>query len=498
MNIVSHFLEAAKNTPDKIAIIDSEVSITFRELEKEVIATAAYFRSAGIVKGDRVLVFIPMSIDLYRVVLALFYCGATAVFLDEWVSVRRLKESCRIADCKGFIGIFKARFFSLFIPELRKIRVKLSLDTRGQSLPLTLVKSDDSALITFTTGSTGPPKAADRTHDFLNEQLRALIQEIDPQKEDVDLVALPIVLFMNLGFGCTSVIPKFSMKRIGKMNFDTIIRQLQHHQVSRITASPFFVDGIARCIIQTKTELSALKKIFTGGAPVFPKQAALFNQAFPEAEITVVYGSTEAEPISSISTRQLFERRHELEKGLPVGRPYSDIKLKIITISDKAIPNPDPDSFAAMCLDEGETGEIIVSGKHVLKSYFNSPDAFKNSKIIVGNAVWHRTGDSGFMENGELFLTGRCSQLIRKKDRLLSPFIVENLLQEIEGITIGTIMDVNGKIIVVVESEMTKEQILPQLASVEFDDLQILAKIPRDPRHHSKIDYPRLYGLLTT
>lgn len=496
MNIVSHFLEVAKNTPDKIAIIDSERSVTFRELEKEVIATAAYFRSAGIAKGDRVLVFIPMSIDLYRVVLALFYCGATAVFIDEWVSMSRLRESCKIADCKGFIGIFKARFFSLFIPELRKIRVKLSLGKRGQSLLLTQVQSDDSALITFTTGSTGPPKAANRTHDFLNEQLSALIQEIDPQKEDVDLVALPIVLFMNLGFGCTSIIPKFSMKRIEKMNFDTIIRQLQDHQVSRITASPFFVDGIARRIIQTKTELSALKKIFTGGAPVFPKQAALFNQAFSETEITVVYGSTEAEPISSIGTRQLFERRHELRKGLPVGTLYSDIELRIITISDKAIPNPD--DFAAMCMDERETGEIIVSGRHVLKSYFNSPDAFKNSKITVGNDVWHRTGDSGFMENGELYLTGRCTQLIRKNHRLLSPLIVENLLLEIEGIAIGTVMDVNGSIIVAVESEtITREQILPQLASVEFDDLRILAKIPRDPRHHSKIDYPRLLGLLT-
>ena len=93
MNISELFISAAKSYPNKIAIIDPKGSITYSDLEKEVQKTAAYFQKKGIKRIDRVLVFVPMGIDLYRIVLALFYIGATAVFLDEWVNKKT--KSCR-------------------------------------------------------------------------------------------------------------------------------------------------------------------------------------------------------------------------------------------------------------------------------------------------------------------------------------------------------------------------------------------------------------------
>ena len=93
-NIIDLFTEAAQRTPDRIAIIESEKRISFSELDRQITATVAYFQAKGIRKGDRVLVFVPMSIDLYRIVLALFRMGATAVFLDEWVSRERLNICC--------------------------------------------------------------------------------------------------------------------------------------------------------------------------------------------------------------------------------------------------------------------------------------------------------------------------------------------------------------------------------------------------------------------
>ena len=108
-NIVSHFLEKAELYPTKKAIIYQEKVITYGELKTQVIHTANYLLSKGIKKGDRVLVFVPMSMDLYRNVLALFHIGATAVFLDEWVSKSRMEMCCEIAHCKAFIAVSKIK-----------------------------------------------------------------------------------------------------------------------------------------------------------------------------------------------------------------------------------------------------------------------------------------------------------------------------------------------------------------------------------------------------
>ncbi|NJM17110.1 MAG: hypothetical protein HC896_18550 [Bacteroidales bacterium] len=78
------------------------------------------------------------------------------------------------------------------------------------------VEPHATALITFTTGSTGTPKAADRSHAFLKEQFNALLDEIKPSANDVDMPVLPIVLFVNLGVGCTSVIADFNVAEPNK------------------------------------------------------------------------------------------------------------------------------------------------------------------------------------------------------------------------------------------------------------------------------------------
>jgi len=496
MNIVSLFLDAAKAYPDKLAIIDKKGEITFSQLEKEVRETASYFQSKGIKKGDRVLVFVPMSNDLYRIVLALFYIGATAVFLDEWVSKSRMELCCKIADCKGFIGVFKARVFALFSRELRRIPIKLKMNKRGiRFSEYEIVENDTTALITFTTGSTGRPKAANRTHNFLKEQFNALIDEIEPSPNDIDMPALPIVLFMNLGVGCTSVIPDFSMSKPERMKPGEILNQIIKQKVNRIISSPYFVAKLSNYILEKEIKIDAIHKIFTGGAPVFKSQASVFKNAFPNTKISIVYGSTEAEPISTISASDLINYKED-DFGLPVGQLYHRTKLKIIKLSDANFDVQTADSFESLQLNDGEIGEIVVSGPHVLKEYFNSPDAFRQNKIVVENTIWHRTGDSGRMINNQLFLTGRCNQLINYKGILISPFNVEGKLLEIQGIITGTIILKNEKLVLVLETDLNSSELEGKLNEIQHDKLIVLKEIPRDPRHHSKIDYAKLLLLL--
>lgn len=500
MNITELFIAAAQKYPNNIAIIETNRSITYAQLEQEVKETAAYFRSKGITKGDRVLVFVPMSIDLYRTVLALFYLGATAVFLDEWVSKKRLELCCQLADCKGFIGGGKVRAFALCSKELRRIPVKLKLKKRGQiTVPVTQVKSNTTALITFTTGSTGTPKAANRTHEFLQAQFDALLDEIAPQVTDIDMSVLPIVLFVNLGVGCTSVIAQFKMTKPAAMDAATIVAQIKQHKVNRLTASPFFIRKLSEYVLRERGQpqlFDQVEKVFTGGAPVFPAEAALYVQAFTKAKFRIVYGSTEAEPISSIDAQQLVKASRELNEGLPVGELFHKSTVRIIQITEEAIVCNTPDELDQITLNEGEVGEIIVAGPHVLKQYFKNEAAFRQNKIVIGNTLWHRTGDSGMLKHGALFLTGRCNQLRLYDEHYVAPFIIENQLVQIAGINIGTLLDVDKSQILVVESKLSLAQLTPQVTNISYDQIVVIDEIPRDARHHSKIDYAALKLIL--
>ncbi len=492
-NIIQLFLSAAEAHPDKTAIIEIDRSITFKELKQEVFQTSSYFRSKGISKGDRVLVFVPMNIELYRIVLALFNIGATAVFLDEWVNKKRMEECCRIADCKGFIGIFKARALAFFSSELRKIPVKMGIDYKRTAAHLPayteVVKQNDTALITFTTGSTGTPKAAKRTHQFLFAQFKALTETIHPSPDDIGMPALPIVLLINLAAGCTSVIADFKASKPDKLKPEKVIYQLQINNVTRIEASPYFIKRIAEYCIKNKIRRSHLKKVVTGGAPVFPSEAELYNKAFSSSEIKIVYGSTEAEPVSSIEVKDLLAQR-EVQEGLCVGIPYQLVDVKIISFSDQPIYCANEEAFKQQLLPPMKIGEIIVSGPHVLTEYFNNDEALKRNKIFVDGTCYHRTGDSGYLNDDRvLFLTGRANTLIHSEGEIISPFIYENILQQIEGVETGTVICLEDNIIhIIIEKKPSdsEENIRTKISysSLKYQKLSFIKKIPRDLRHN--------------
>lgn len=499
-NIADLFFKAAEKQPDKTAIIFKNKKISFCELEKQVIETAGYFIKKGITKGDNVFVMLPMSVNLYRTVLALFKIGATAVFIDEWVSIKRLQECCKVVNCKAMIGVLKVRILSWFLHELRKIPVKAGLrfskSNIDKAFPLT--KKEDTALITFTTGTTGIPKAAKRTHEFLYYQFNALIKIIKPGANDIDMPVLPIVLLINLGTGNTSIIANFKAGKPHLLQPKKIIKQFNNFSINRVTASPFFIEKIACYLVNHHHSVNSIKNIFTGGAPVFPKQAELFLKAFGAANIEIIYGSTEAEPISLINAKNLQTQKNNIQhKGLPVGKPDGNIEVRIIKNINENIIGDSEKELSVITLPLNETGEIIVKGKHVLTQYFNNEAALKRNKIFIGNDCWHRTGDCGYLDKtGDLYLTGRCNTLIKINNQYLSPFIYENYFQNMTGVRNGTIIMHNNKLTAVIElkNKPQKESVkkLIKECNAELEAIIFIKKIPMDPRHNSKIDYENL------
>lgn len=508
MNITTVFLEQATLRPDAIALIDRDNSqITYKELADSVRMTAAHLHSQGIHRGDRVLIFVPMSIDLYRNVLALFYLGATVVFLDEWVNKKRLALCCELVSCKAMIGSKKALLLTWFLKPLRRLTIRLDTGYSHKSVeeyPFS-VDPEETALITFTTGSTGVPKAADRSHAFLQAQFEALKTEINPQPGEVAMPILPIVLLINLAAGVTSVIADFPARKPDKMVPAKIIQQIRRHKVQRITSSPFVVEKLAKHLLDTGKEVETVRQLFTGGAPVFPAMAKTLEKGFPKADVNIVYGSTEAEPISKASSLEVITG-HLPGSGLHVGEIHEGIDVRIIPISSTPISARSLVEWEKLAMPTGEIGEIVVSGNHVLKRYIDNQQAWKENKIIVAGEVWHRTGDAGFLqEDGHLYLTGRAKQMIFWNESWIAPFMWEEQLGQLEGVSMGTILEKNGELVIVLETksadyrnrqDLSDHSTLTGLASLGAYRLTTISKIPRDPRHNSKIDYEKLKGML--
>ncbi|WP_257667752.1 AMP-binding protein [Parapedobacter tibetensis] len=498
-NIARLFHKAAEQYPTHVAIIHGGDRITYAQLARDVRQTAMWLRYKGLGKGDRILVFVPMGIALYRTVLAIFHIGATAVFLDEWVNKERMELCCRIAQCKGFVGILKARIYAHFSMELRKIPIRLGTVSRwkaGQTDELEAVGSTDAALITFTTGSTGTPKAAKRAHGFLWEQFNALNDEMEPQPMDVDVTILPIMLLVNLAAGATSVVVPYRANKAHKMDSPKIWKLMGKYRVNRMTASPFFAMQLAHYGINRGADLPHLKKIFTGGAPVFPNEVQVLVNAFPNTSIKIVYGSTEVEPISSIGADTLAQQR-SLTDGLPVGQPFHKTEVRIMRIQDESMLCNNEQELEVLQQPTGTIGEIIVAGPHVLSEYYDNPEALARNKIFVQGKCWHRTGDSGYLAaDDQLYLTGRCNTLIWHQGQLLSPFVYEHKFRCIPGVVMGTIVELDGSIVAVLETERkaSQQQITEAILAkgTPLVAIRWVGKIPRDPRHHSKIDYEKL------
>lgn len=502
-NIIRLFHTAAEKYPHHLAIIDGTNRVTYAQLQKQVLAMADRLTKNGLRQGDRVLVFVPMGVSLYRTVLALFHIGATAVFLDAWVSRKRMELCCRLADCRGFVGIFKARVFAWFSPTLRRIPIRLGTALPGKvgRREAAAMADSDVALITFTTGSTGTPKAAKRTHGFLHAQFEALIDTLDPQPTDVDVTILPIVLLLNLGVGATSVIVPYKSSKPEKTDWSQLWQLLIDNPVSRITASPFFVDQLALFAIRYRKKTPAVKKIITGGAPVFPDEALRYLQAFPAASAEIVYGSTEAEPISTVAAETLIATGSPV-KGLLVGTVYAGAEVRIISIQDRPIACEDDAALQRYVVPEGTIGEIIIAGPHVLTEYFNNDEALRRNKIFVNGKCWHRTGDGGYLAGDQLYLTGRCNTLIETDQQFIAPFVYEYRMRAIPGVACGTLLMSNDGLAAVVEqlADCSREQITECIYGwgLPITTIHWMRKIPRDPRHHSKIDYEALRKAVIT
>ncbi|MDP7421960.1 MAG: AMP-binding protein [bacterium] len=507
-NIIYRLLEHRKNIPDKTAIVYRNRPVSYRQLFEDTLITAGWLRENQFEAGDGILVFVPMSYNLYRLLLAVFYIGATAVFVDAWADKKRMAQAVEITRPRGFVGSLKAQLLRVISPPIRSVPIKLAMwdnpFSRCRMLSMdsfdpACASGDDTALITFTTGSTGTPKAARRTHRFLWTQHLVLSGHLSIEPDDIDLATLPVFVLNNLALGVTSVIPDFNPAKPADINPRVIVEQINRWKITTSAGSPAFYEKLADHVESEQIRLP-LRRLYVGGAPVFPSLARRFLKAFPETGVTILYGSTESEPISGIEALEVAES--DVSRGLMVGRKVDEIDVAVIEPHDGPVSLESGKTIADYCVPNGEAGEIVVAGDHVLTEYVNSPESFRQNKIVDGGRIWHRTGDGGSIDNdGCISLFGRIKNRIQHGDYDIFTLPIEQKLMELDEVTCSAVIEIDGQLNVVVESDSdTRDKVLGVLNSMrlplENPRVTALEHIPRDPRHHSKVDYGKLQVIM--
>lgn len=516
MNLADVLIRQGREMASRPAIIERSGTTSFAGLSEASARAAAMLQADGIRAGDPVLIFQPMSAELYIALTALFRLGAVAMFLDPSSGRRHMDACCQLMPPKALIAMDKAHLLRLTTASLRRIPLKYSIGwpvpgarrwtRRRQFEPLQQVQPVDSAapaLITFTSGSTGKPKAAVRTHGFLLSQHEVLARSIDLIPGEVDLSTLPIFTLANLASGVTSVIPDADLRRPGFIDTAPVLRQIQAHSVTRCAASPAFFE---RLLAADDGSLSRMRKLHTGGAPVFPRLLDALQKAAPEAKVEAVYGSTEAEPIAHAAAQQLtLDDRRAMSQGggLLTGTAVPEIDLRIIAAQwGQPIAPLTLEGLAAITLPPGEVGEIVVSGPHVLPGYLHG-HGDEETKFRVDGLVWHRTGDAGSLDKeGRLWLMGRCIARVQDSRGILWPFAVECAAMEERSVRRAALIAQEERRILVLETtpgtaqEQLRSALQQRLGWACLDQIHFVDRLPVDARHNAKIDYPALRRIL--
>jgi acyl-CoA synthetase (AMP-forming)/AMP-acid ligase II len=466
VNVLDAFLSNVAAHPLRTAIIDGrDASTSYAGLAEKAGALARAWRAQGIAEGDRVLLALRIDADLYSSLAALWSIGAVAVFPEPALGLKGLQYAVEATSPRAYLSNGRYRLLPLLSGAIRSIPLRIGTSHHHpEDLDVKDVGSDHPALISFTSGTSGRPKAIVRSHGFLTAQDAAVSPLLKSRGGTTDLVAFPVFVVSALGRGDVSVLPDWKTSSPGSANAKRIMRRCGRHGVERMLLNP----AIAERILSAKAP-EDVKTVFVGGGPVFPSLMERLRAWSPELTIVPVYGSTEAEPIA----------HHEI-------RPHDSIE----TSGGGLIAGHVADGTSLRIVDH----EIQVAGDHVVKGYLDPAD---DETTKVGDAdgrTWHRTGDAGRIDgSGRLVLLGRRSSEVAG----MWPFVVEAEAGRWKGVSRSALVEIGGRPALVIEgSRRNHAEWSRSFAAMGGDVVLHVRRIPVDRRHGSKIDMIALKRML--
>jgi acyl-coenzyme A synthetase/AMP-(fatty) acid ligase len=407
--------------------------LTYRELHAESDALASGLEQVGIRRGTRTVLMVTPGLEFFALTFALFKVGAVVVLIDPGMGVKNLGVCLREAEPQAFIGVPRAHLARVLLGWARQtVRTCVTVGPRlgwgGVSLEQVRrlgaksaaykpapTRADETAAVLFTSGSTGIAKGAVYTHGIFATQVEMLRRTYGIEPGEVDLPTFPLFGLFGPALGMTSVIPEMDPTRPADVDPRKILDAIRHFGVTNLFGSPALIRRVGGYGAARGAKLPTLRRVISAGAPVPAAAVERFcTMLAAGVQVHTPYGATEALPVASIGSDEILgDTRHYTPQGAGVciGRPVEGMRVKIIRISDDPIPAWGDD----LELPRGETGEVVVQGPVVTRSYYNRPESTALAKITDPDrgGFYHRMGDLGYLDDrGRLWFCGRKSQRV--------------------------------------------------------------------------------------
>ncbi|MCU1351148.1 MAG: putative fatty-acid--CoA ligase [Acidimicrobiales bacterium] len=443
---------------------DDQERVPWRVLHEEARAMAAGLQARGIGPGSHVALLGPTSRPLVTAVQAVWLAGGTTMVLplpmrmgslDEFVDQTRR----RILQADTALVLVDPQLAPFVEPAPGDPPMAEFDDVRGDPASLVAPPADLDALaiLQFTSGSTSDPKGVMLPHRAVGANLDGMIAVtgFDPA---TDVVVSWLPLYHDMGFVGLLLAPMTTggdLVLAGAQDFMASparwMQWLSDHG-GTITAGPNFAWVLATRALRRLEglDLSPLRIALNGAEPVDPAGVEAFVAAgvrhglrpgavfpaFGMAELSI--GGTFPAPMSGLRTDDVDQRVLETERYAAPADPEADGTKRLARLG-RAVPGlelrvVDPDSGSVLA--EREVGELQIRGTSLMSGYYRHPEATATSF----DGTWLRTGDLGYLVDGELVLCGRLKDIIIVGGRNVFPEDVERSVAEVEGVRAGNVI----------------------------------------------------------
>ncbi|MDT7543024.1 MAG: hypothetical protein QOE33_2928 [Acidobacteriota bacterium] len=417
-------LSRARERGAKPALIDGVTGrvTTYAELDEAVHRVASALSARGLRKGDVFAIFSPNTVEYPIAFHAVSLLGGVVTTLNPLCIAEEVSKQLADSRAKYLLTspalLACAREAASQLP-LRELFV--FGDTEGATSFAELYESDgdvptveidpreDLVALPYSSGTTGLSKGVMLTHRNLVANVRQIEGTEHAFESDTLVCVLPLFhiyglqVIMNFGLytGATAVV-------LLRYDLETLLATIERHRITHAHVVPPIMLALARHPAVERYDLSSLRSVFTGAAPLSEQIAREVSERLG-CVVMQGYGMTETSPATHMTPREPLKIR-----AGSVGILVPNTECKIVDIETGAE------------LDANREGEICVRGPQVMKGYLNRPDA---TQATIDTGGWLHTGDIGYADvEGHFFIVDRKKELIKYKGFQVAPAELEALL----------------------------------------------------------------------
>jgi len=411
VNLAAALTRAAAASPDRVALRLGDTAITYRDLDDAAARVAGLLAAHGVGAGDRVGVMLPNVPEFAAVYYGVLRAGAVVVPMNPLLKARE------VAYYLGDSGAPLLFAWYTVAPEAAAgagtaevITVDAGFASTLAPAPARLVERapDDTAVILYTSGTTGRLKGAELTHGNLTANVEIVLADVLHLGPD-DVVFGGLPLFHSFGQTVTlnaTITAGASLSMLTRFDPATALELLAGHRATVFAGVPTMYSAFLA--VDGAPDLPDLRVCVSGGAALPVEVLHRFEKTFG-CVVLEGYGLSETSPVAS------FNQPGQERKPGSIGTPVTGVEMRVV----------DPLGAAVAA---GEVGEIAIRGHNVMKGYWRKPDA--TGEVLSADG-WFRSGDLGRMDDdGYFFIVDRKKDLIIRGGYNVYPREIEEVLYE--------------------------------------------------------------------